>query len=371
MPAADFGSRWGSERLGRWLGLLSRPPYSYTQSYAVPLLREITELLSAQQFDCLVAETGAIAHVLAPVAREFPVVSVADLFDVDSIMLERSLRLEVLSRHPYDVAKRKVPLHKLRSAERAIMKSFTCCVATSEHDATILEDIGRGIGKPIVIPNGVDTDYYRPLHSVPLQPNTLVFTGYMVHGPNVDGVLFFCRDILPIIRTHRPSIRLLIVGADPTPEVRELDEGDGGAVRVLGQVPDTRPYLAQSSVTVVPLRFGSGTRLKVLEALAMEKPTVSTTLGVEGLDAVHERHLLVADSPVDFAGSVLRLLDSPREGEKLGASGRDLVESRYQWQSISATFRSELRDLVARAHGLSGLSYQTSGSPDWPNTGRV
>jgi len=145
-------------------------------------------------------------------------------------------------------------------------------------------------------------------------------------------VLWFADEVLPLVRAAVPEFTLDIVGSSPPPAVRRLARAPG--VHVIGRVPDPRPWLRDAAIVVVPLRAGSGTRLKILEAWAAGRPVVSTTVGAEGLDAAHGRHLLVADDAPGFARAVRRLLADPRLRDRLAHAGRTLAEERYGWPSV-------------------------------------
>jgi polysaccharide biosynthesis protein PslH len=340
--------RSGHATLDRYLTLLAEPPYRYAHTFAAALLVRVRAQLAATAIDGLVAETTCSAFLLAPLARTRSIPAVADLHDIESVLYGRSSLLEGPATGPWILAKRKVTTQKIRAAERTIAATYPLCVVTSHHDAAALDRVARRRLRAVVVPNGVDTAYFQSSSSVSAKPDTLVFTGLMAHAPNADGVRYFCAEVLPLIWQRRPSVRLLVVGADPTPDVRALDQGATGRVRVLGAVPDMRPYLAESSVAVVPLRSGSGTRLKILEALAMERPVVSTTIGVEGLEVVDEQHLLIADQPAAFAAAVLRLLEDRGLAKGLAAQGRALVERRYRWDAIGRGWQQHLHDLARR-----------------------
>jgi glycosyltransferase involved in cell wall biosynthesis len=190
-----------------------------------------------------------------------------------------------------------------------------------------------------VIPNGVDTEQFVPSTQVcakPLAELSMVFTGKMDFRPNVDGMVWFCKEILPRVRSEIPLAHLVIVGQKPSAAVDSLRTRPG--VEVTGAVPDIRPFVADAAVYVVPLRMGSGTRLKVLEAMAMGKAIVSTRRGVEGIDVVPGRDVLIADSPVDFARQVVGLLRDPARQQSLGRAARDLAVAKYDWRSIVGAF---------------------------------
>jgi polysaccharide biosynthesis protein PslH len=186
-------------------------------------------------------------------------------------------------------------------------------------------------GTPVsCVNNGVDLDYFQPL-TLPKQDKSLVFTGVMDYFPNVEGVVWFCREILPLIRREVPGVTFTICGARPNAAVQALHGQDG--VTVTGRVPDVRPYLARSSVCVVPLRIARGIQNKLLEAMAMGLPAVASTAVYEGIDAEKDTHLLVADDPANFAGSVVRLLKNEELRSQMGLKARACVEANYCWET--------------------------------------
>jgi glycosyltransferase involved in cell wall biosynthesis len=228
---------------------------------------------------------------------------------------------------------------KLARYERAVMHGADGVVAVSEEDRRMLLRL-QPAARIGVVPNGVDTAHFsrsalagERAGPVSLAANTLVFSGTLDFRPNVDAVLWFMREVLPRIRARRPEVRLLVVGKRPAPALRAL--AAQGLLTLTGEVPDARPYIAGAAVYVVPMRIGGGVRLKLLEALALEVPVVSTTMGAEGVAGLRaDEHCLLADDPADFAIAVLRLLDDPMLGRRLGAAGRELARERYDWTVI-------------------------------------
>jgi glycosyltransferase involved in cell wall biosynthesis len=206
----------------------------------------------------------------------------------------------------------------------------------------------------VVIPNGVDTAHFSRPTDYPEDPNSLVFTATMNYGPNAEAALFFVRAIWPLIRAQLPEANLKIVGHGPPPEVWQLNNESG--ITVTGTVPEVRPYLASAQVVIVPLRVGGGTRLKIVEALSMERAVVTTSLGCEGLGAEDGRHLVVANEPAEFARRVVTLLREPARRAALGRAGRQFVQERYDWRAIGG-------DLRAALVRLSGPGYTSEQPP--------
>lgn len=237
---------------------------------------------------------------------------------------------------------------KLEGYERVVCQRADGVVAVSEADARALRELDTSL-HVTVIPNGADVEHFIPSEQVcakPFAEFSLVFTGKMDFRPNVDAMLWFCDEILPRIRAEIPLAHLVIVGQKPASRI--LARRKRNAVEVTGWVPDTRPYVADAAVYVVPLRMGSGTRLKVLEAMAMGKAIVSTTRGVEGIDLVPGRDALIADTPETFARSVIDLLRDPGRRDELGQAARALAESKYDWRKIVPAFEEAYLQIAAR-----------------------
>lgn len=243
-----------------------------------------------------------------------------------------------------------IQCQKLTRYERDICARAGCIVAASDTDArhiARLQASGTRQTPIAVIPNGVDTDHFVPSDEVcakPLAELGLVFAGKMDFRPNIDAMVWFCREILPRIRAEMPLAHITIVGQKPAPRVRVLAAQPG--VDVTGWVPDTRPYVADAAVYVVPLRMGSGTRLKVLEAMAMGKAIVSTSLGAEGIGLVPGRDALIADSPDEFGAAVTALLNAPDRRRALGAAARALAVEQYNWRTIVPRFESVYESVI-------------------------
>lgn len=226
--------------------------------------------------------------------------------------------------------------------ESKICGEFDACTCVSTQDREKLMSICPEASID-VIPNGVDLDYFKP-GDLEEDAASLVFTGSMDWHPNEDAVLYFCDYILPIIRVKLPEVRFYIVGSNPTPRVLDLRRIEG--VIVTGSVEDVRPYIARGAVYVVPIRVGGGTRLKILQALAMEKAVVSTTIGCEGQELQPGQHLLAADEPQQFANAVIRLIKDKALRRRLGENGRAFVKERYDWDVIVRKLDLLYRKLV-------------------------
>ncbi len=228
---------------------------------------------------------------------------------------------------------------KLERYEREICRRADHAVACSEADANAILALANHRLPITIIPNGVDIEHYVPSTEVcakPLSELAMVYTGKMDFRPNIDAMVWFCNDVLPRVRAEIPLAHLVVVGQKPAPKIRTLQKEN--QIEVTGWVSDVRPYIADAAIYVVPLRMGSGTRLKVLEAMAMGKAIVSTTRGVEGIDLTNGRDVMIADSSEDFARICAALLRDPDRRTELGRNARKLAEEKYDWRKIIPAF---------------------------------
>jgi glycosyltransferase involved in cell wall biosynthesis len=215
--------------------------------------------------------------------------------------------------------------------ERISFAGAAFATAVSAEDARRIE--GWGCARVALVPNGVDLEGCPFLPEEAVEPERVLFIGALDWRPNVDGIHWFLREVHPRLK-ERVACKLWLVGRNPPRWLLDPKNVPPG-VEVVGEVPDVRPFLERSAVSIVPLRAGGGSRLKILEAFAHGRPVVSTTVGAEGLTAVNGRDLLLADEPVAFAEAIARLLADAARRRELAAAGRRLVEAEYGWQRIA------------------------------------
>jgi sugar transferase (PEP-CTERM/EpsH1 system associated) len=270
-----------------------------------------------------------------------------------SILFTHNVEAEIWRRHADNAggaASRwlyRQQFRRMARFEARTLARFDRILAVSDADAaTFRERYGRQLRAPIdVVATGVDTTYFTPTPEAFLRPKHLAFVGSMDWMPNEDAVLFFCREVLPRVRAVEPGVTLSIVGRSPTAAVRRLAQEPG--VEVTGTVDDVRAHLGRACATIVPLRVGGGTRLKIFEAMAAGKAVVSTTIGAEGLPTESGRHLLLADGAEAFAEAVLRVVGDPDLRKRLEREARTLVTQHYDWSVAAGQLERSLIDTAA------------------------
>ncbi len=297
-----------------------REPFLVSCTRSPDAVRLVSQLCRRQHFDLVWVER-LISLSMLPEWLDARVV--VDLDDVEHRRLAHRLRS---GRLHWQVPLDALECLKLRRLERNLLRlpyEFAVC-------STVDQEAIGGPPRVHVIPNGVSVPSVRPVP--PGREPVFLFVGTMSLPPNADAACFFARRILPRIRRRIPEARFLVVGHEPPASVRSLH--DGARTIVTGSVPDVEPYLRQCAVAVVPLRFGGGTRLKILEAMAHARPVVSTTVGAEGLDLEPGRHLLIADGAAGFADACVALAGDAAARETLTAAAYEAVVTRYDWRDI-------------------------------------
>jgi glycosyltransferase involved in cell wall biosynthesis len=320
-----------TKRLLQLRSLASRRSFERLR-VTLPALQEILgRVLRTRRFDVVNLESPYLGHGdlrQAPPGQKPPHL-VVDSHDIAYDLARQFARAGgSLGRRLYAAAN----WRKLRSDELGAYRGADGVYLCSVADERRLRDQLPGV-RTAVIPNAADVEYYRPRPTdPPPDGRTVVYFGLLSTVPNVDGVIHFARNIWPRIAAAHPGARWKIIGGRPPPSLLALA---GPRVELTGFVSDLRPHLAAAAVVVVPLRLGSGTRLKIIEAMAMGKAVVSTKLGAEGIEAVAGRDLLVEDAPAAFADVVNRLLTEPGLAARIGQSARQLAVERYAWSEAA------------------------------------
>ncbi len=268
--------------------------------------------------------------------------------NLKKVLFEHNIESEIIRRYAENetgLLKRmfiRSELRKFLAFQARTWRAYDLIICCSEQDKQlVLNTVPNARVK--VIPNGVAIEYFSPdFH--PVKKHSLVYTGQIGWKPNEDALLYFADRIYPLIKQQVPDTSLFIVGADPSARIKALAENDH-SVTVTGFVPDVRQYIGSAHVYIAPIRIGSGTRLKILEALSMKKPVVTTGVGCEGLDVNSGKHLIISNDPEEFAGSVVKLFNSDQLCRELGENGRRLVEEHYGWKTAFAGLDEILRGI--------------------------
>jgi polysaccharide biosynthesis protein PslH len=307
-------------------------PVSIAKYNSSEMAKRVQELVQTNSYDLIHVDHLHMAHYLKYL-KNIP--AVLDEHNVEYRILERCFDVEksaVKKAVYFDQAK------KMKAFEEKTVKQFsaTCCV--SEDDQKTLNELTHA-AKPIhVIPNGVDTELFSLVSArkdkAPMEEeDALVFTGSMDWLPNDDACLYFCRDILPLVWKEAPQVKFYIVGKSPSDTLKSFGQKDKRII-VTGRVDDVRDYIVRSKVFVVPLRIGGGTRLKILEAMSMQKAIVSTTIGAEGIAYKEESNIVLADTPHIFADKIISLLNNHHQRYEMGERARQLVCQTYDWHIV-------------------------------------
>ena len=295
-------------------------PSSMGYFYSPDLARQVRALLAGQRWDLIFVHCSSVAQYVEHV-NDVP--KILDFGDMDS---QKWLDYAKLKPFPLSLGYRLEGL-KMLAAEKRLARRFDLCTATTRAEWQTLQGYGTG-ATTAWFPNGVDAGYFCP-DDGGHDPETISFVGRMDYYPNIECMQRFCAQVWPLLRQARPALRLLIVGADPRPEVLALAGLPG--VTVTGSVPDVRPHVRRSVVNVAPLAIARGTQNKILEAMAMGVPVVTTRLAAGGVDAEADQHLLVADTPAETVAAILRIVNDPAERARLAQAGRARMLSHHAW----------------------------------------
>jgi glycosyltransferase involved in cell wall biosynthesis len=309
--------------------LLSPNSWEHAQYRRAAFQRALDAHLARHEYDIVTCEFSFMASYAFDFRGAAPRTKlVVDEHNVEYDILKRTANASGMVRGLFNA----VNCLKLEREEKSVWRRFDGCTLTSERDAQIVRRDVPSL-RTTVIPNGVDVELFGPRSESQVVPMTLLFFGAINYYPNTDGALFFVQEVFPALRARYPDVRLRIVGYMPDSLVPELAR-DG--VDVVGFVDDVLAEIAGAAVIVVPLRIGGGTRLKIVEAMSMGKPIVSTRLGAEGIEVEHDRELLLADTPAELCREIGRILDDPLLGSRLGQAARATAENKYSWETAAA-----------------------------------
>jgi glycosyltransferase involved in cell wall biosynthesis len=292
------------------------------------------------EFDLVQIEHSQLANLVRQVSVPLP--CIVDWIDIHSSIQERIYQTTQGWNERWFAM---MEWRKLSHYERWVASRVDHSLAMSELDAARLRQL-CSTAQVSVVPNGVNCDYFHNPDPDNLEDSTLVYTGLMDYEPNVEAVLFFCDKILPFLLDDFPNIVFYIVGSRPAAQVLELAERYPGKVFVTGFVDDVRPFLQRATVSIAPLLNGGGTRLKILEAMSMQKAVVSSHVGCEGINLIQGKHAFVADDPVAFSKAIKILLCDKDTRSRIASEGYQLARDCYDWKYIATKMESTWQKVV-------------------------
>jgi glycosyltransferase involved in cell wall biosynthesis len=328
----------------------SRTIGRYTKAAA----QELERVLAEFQPDLVLADIRAYEY--APIIKRYGCRFILEEQNVEVIVREGHYSAYYLLENRKLTIKEKIErsldLSRTKLAERDLLDQADQVWICSDVDDKLLQDLYGQVSHTRMLPNGIDVTHYDTVRlgqctlpqGLEKKQRYLLYSGQFTYPPNVQSVEMLIDQIYPRLRQVYPDCRLLVVGHSPTQQMLEAAQRDSGII-VTGEVPDVRPYLAAASVMVVPLRHGSGTRLKILEAFAAGCPVVSTAKGAEGLKAKDGEHLLIRDEIEAIIEGVCQLWSDPSLGQKLANSAYELVKAEYSWSVIGQKVESAIQEL--------------------------
>jgi polysaccharide biosynthesis protein PslH len=307
-------------------GLASKLPVAVSRYRSTAMRQKLESLLESEHFDAVVCD--------------FPIPAINFSRGREYILFEHNVETMIWRRHVEAAKSRllrayfRAQARKMLAYEQAVCSAAKHVIAVSPVDAQLIQQ-WFGLREVSFVDTGVDIEHFAPKPS-PRRAD-LIFVGSMDWLPNIDGIKYFVHSVLPLIRKIRPDCSLAIVGRDPAPEILALASADQ-RIEVTGTVPDVRPYLWGSAVSIVPLRIGGGTRLKIYESMAAQTAVVSTTTGAEGLVIDPPHTIRIADSPQDFAAQCLELLSNELVRKQQVDAAWQVVATRFSWDVIARQF---------------------------------
>jgi glycosyltransferase involved in cell wall biosynthesis len=314
------------------LGFFNPVPRSLRYTYSSEMEQAITRSLESHKYDLVIVS-------------QWTMTAYSRCFMGYKLLLEE-LELGWIRNYdnhtasPWTRFRNRLTWIKLRNYLANLMKVYQACTVVSDEERLLIEDIVSSHESIHVIPNCVDLAEYQDI-DVETEAMTIIFTGSFLYHPNYEAMVWFTEKVLPLIRAELPDVKVKVTGNNGG-----LDLPDQENITLTGFVDDIRPHIAGSWLSIVPLWTGGGTRLKILESMALKTPVVATSKGAEGLGVQSDRDILIADTPQDFARNVIRLLREPDTRKKLSINGYKLVSEKYSWSIVMPKFLHIIDEVI-------------------------
>ena len=323
---------------GMFFNLFSQKPYTISKYDSLGAKQRLKEIMSQGKIDIVHVDHLHIAAYGKFLKAEWGVPIVLREHNVENTIWKRFYQLQ---NNPLIKAYAFFQYKKVTAYEKMMCQSFDRILVNTKEDQERIKKLNPHI-KISIIPGGVDTSYFFP-QLIEEEPYTITFVGSMDWAANIDGVLWFVEKVFPLIQQKYPRMKLCLVGSNPVKKINILKSA---FIDVRPNVPDVREYIAKAKVFVVPLRIGGGMRLKILEAFAMQRAVVSTSVGCEGIEVENNRELMIADDEHDFAQQVVSLLSDREKRVRLGKQGYDLVKRKYSWEKVAESFEAVYEKII-------------------------
>lgn len=323
-------------------GLFSRMPSSIIQTYSHEMAGLVKEATSSESYDVLVAAEVNMPYLVSQLASE--AIGMPKILDSVEFALAKDAYINEIS--PIRRMRNGLTWLKLKNFTKSLLQKVDACTVPSELEKQNLLEIMPGYNGIKVISHSLDLTQYTGFSDHP-RPNSLVYTGSFTYYANLDAAYYFLKEIYPRIKTFVPEVCTQIIGSTGN---AELDKWPiDSSINFTGLIYDVRPYVAQSWLSIVPIRIGAGTRLKIIESLALGTPVVSTSKGAEGLEVTNGKNILIADTPSEFVDAVVSVLQNSGLRESLSQEGRKLVVENYSSEIMGVNFNSLLEEVVIRS----------------------
>jgi len=321
--------------------VFSSQPYPALKFQTSELREKVHDLLRNEHFDLIWVNFLIMADMLPEkFVEDVPIVM--DQHEADELLWQSYIRNGDLPQRIFS----RLNLKKVQNLHKKVLKHMDAILCVSEAETNFTKSIVPVNTKVWTVPNGMDTNFFRPASAHKQDPIVLTIGGMSILR-NIDATVWFTRSMFPKIKQTIPDAQLWIVGSSPGKEILALQTIPG--VVVTGAVEDVRPYYEKARVCVASFRFGEGTRLKILEAMAMRVPIVTTNAGCQGIEVVNEQHVLIANTEADFCDRVIELLQNPQRAQTIAVAARALVEQKYEWKEIVDALELKLQQIVQKA----------------------